>query len=190
MFIYKNNYYLYIEDIKTLNLNLIKKRNKFAIIYRNNIKHKDINQLKKFSYECKKRSIQFFIANDLHLAIKCKADGLYLSSYNKKHYKISPIANSLKIIGSAHSAKEIQEKKNQGCKTIFLSRLFRTSYKNKKSYLGVMKFNLVAIGLKEKLVPLGGIRYNNLSLLNLVRSNSFAVLSEIKKKPAIIRRLF
>ena len=48
----------------------------------------------------------------------------------------------------------------------------------------------VAIGLKEKLVPLGGIRYNNLSLLYLVRSNSFAILSEIKKKPAIIRRLF
>ena len=66
MFISKNNYYLYIENIKTLNLSLIKKRNKFIIIYRNNSNHENINQLKKFSNECKKRSIKFYIANDLN----------------------------------------------------------------------------------------------------------------------------
>ena len=48
MFTYKNNYYLYTENIKTLNLSLIKKRNKFIIIYRNNSNRKNISQLKKF----------------------------------------------------------------------------------------------------------------------------------------------
>jgi len=42
-----------------------------------------------------------------------------------------------------------------------------------------------------ELIPLGGIKYTNLNKLKLVRSDSFAILSEIKKKPAkIINRLF
>ena len=190
MFISKNNYYLYIENIKTLNLSLIKKRNKFIIIYRNNNKHKNINQLKKFRNECKKRSIKFYIANDFCAAIQCKADGLYLSSQNKKHYSKPFRKGFLNIIGSAHNIREIYQKKNQGCKIIILSRLFKTDYANKKTYLGVVKFNLTKLNFKNKLVPLGGIRYKNLNSLKIVKSNSFAILSEVKKKPAIIRRLF
>ena len=190
MFISKSNYYLYIENTKTLNLSLIKKRNKFIIIYRNNDNRENIEQLKKFRNECKKRTIDFYIANNLDIAIKCKADGLYISSYNKKHYNTSFIRNSLKIIGSAHNRKEIYEKKNQGCETIVLSRLFETDYTNKNTYLGIVKFNLTKKNFKGKLVPLGGIRNKNLNLLKLVKANSFAILSEVKKKPAIIRRLF
>ena len=111
MFISKNNYYLYIENTKTLNLSLIKKRNKFVIIYRNNNNSENIDQLKRFRNECKKRSIEFYIANNLHIAIKCKADGLYISSYNKKHYNVPFLGSPLKIIGSAHNRKEIYEKK-------------------------------------------------------------------------------
>ena len=142
MFISKNNYYLYIENTKTLNLSLIKKRNKFIIIYRNNNNHENIAQLKRFRNEGKIRSIDFYLANNLNTAIKCKADGLYISSYNKKHYTIPFIINTLKIIGSAHNIKEVNEKRNQGCKTIVLSRLFKTDYPNKHTYLGVVKFNL------------------------------------------------
>ena len=190
MFISKNNYYLYIENTKTLNLSLIKKRNKFIIIYRNNSKHESINQLKKFKKECKKRSIKFYFANNLRTAVKCEADGLYISSYNNKNYNTRFTKNSLEVIGSAHNVREIYRKKNQGCKTIVLSRLFKTDYKNKNDYLGIVKFNLIKKNFKEKIVPLGGIRYKNLNSLRLVKSNSFAVLSEVKKKPAIIRRLF
>ena len=190
MFILKDNYYLYIENIKALNLNLIKKRNKFIVIYRNNNKHVNINQLKKFRNECKKRSIKFYVANDLNTAVNCKADGLYLSSYNRKHYNIRFIKNSLKIIGSAHNIKEIYEKRKQNCKNIVLSRLFKTDYKNKKGHLGIIKFNFMAINSKEKLIPLGGIRQKNLNSLKITKSNSLAILSEVKKKPAIIRRLF
>jgi len=107
MFVSKNNYYLYIENTKTLNLSLIKRRNKFIIIYRNNNNYENIDELKRFRNECKKRSIEFYIANDLYAVVKCKADGLYISSYNKKYYNIKHVKNSLKIIGSAHNIKEI-----------------------------------------------------------------------------------
>ena len=40
------------------------------------------------------------------------------------------------------------------------------------------------------IIPLGGIKYNNLLKMKLISSNSFAIMSEIKKKPAILSRLF
>ena len=98
----------------------------------------------------------------------------------------------LEIIGSAHNTKEINQKLRQGCKRIIISRLFKTDYKNKPSYLGVVKFNLMDNNYNVIFhkIPLGGIRLQNLNKLKTVRSEYFAILSEVKKKPAIIRRLF
>ena len=187
MFTFKNNYYLYIDNTKLLNLNLIKKRGKFNIIYRNNLKDNNFERLRIFRNRCKKKSIKFFIANDFKLFQKIKADGLYISSYNKSlkylNYKVVKI-------GSAHNTKEINTKILQGCKSIIFSRLFKTDYKNKRSYLGVVKFNLITYQNKGSLVPLGGIRLNNLNKLNKVNANAFVLMSEIKKKPAVISRLF
>ena len=57
--------------------------------------------------------------------------------------------------------------------------------------MGIIRFNLLKLSRKENLVPLGGIKLSNLNKLSLVKSNSFALLSEVKKKPAkIINRLF
>ena len=118
--------------------------------------------------------------------MSCKADGLYLSSYNKKIH----LNTNIKLIGSAHSFREIHEKIKQGCKTILLSRLFKTSYVNKKSFLDVVKFNLINNKYKLSIVPLGGIRNSNLNKLNMINSDGFALMSEVKKKPVITNRLF
>tara|TARA_B100001996_G_scaffold270483_1_gene211614 strand:+ start:221 stop:793 length:573 start_codon:yes stop_codon:yes gene_type:complete len=190
MFIFKNSYYLYIENTKILNLNLIKIRDKFTIIYRNNNKQEDIGQLKAFRKECRRKSIKFFVVNDLNLLKKLKADGLYISSYNKSLSVLKYKKFIFKTIGSAHNFNEINIKINQGCDEIILSRLFKTDYKNKKSFLGVIKFNLISSFYKKNLIPLGGIRLNNLGKIKLVKSKSFGIMSEIKKKPAIFSRLF
>jgi thiamine monophosphate synthase len=186
MFIIKDNYYLYIENTMSLNLDCIKKNKKIFIIYRNNGSKEDYQKLYKFRQECKIKKFKFYVANNFKLAKHCKADGLYLSSYNKKKY---PIYKDC-LIGSAHNFREIYEKIKQGCNTIILSRLFKTSYKNKKNYLGVVKFNLIKKNYLINLVPLGGINSINLLKLNLVDTNGLALLSEIKKKPVISNRLF
>ena len=87
--------------------------------------------------------------------------------------------------------KEISEKIKQGCTTIFLSRLFKVSYKNEKDFLGVNKFNNYSLKFPKKLVPLGGINIDNLNKIKNVKCNGFAILTELKKKPVkIINRLF
>jgi len=93
-------------------------------------------------------------------------------------------------IGSAHNLKEINEKTLQGCKEIIFSRLFKTNYNNKKSFFGVNRFNLLIRSFNKDIYPLGGINHENLLTLNMINSKGFAILSVIKKKPAISSRLF
>ena len=186
MFIIKNNYYLYIENTNYININKIKKNKKISIVYRNKKNPETTENLVIFRKLCHLKGFKLYITNNYKLAKACKADGLYCSSYNKKKYS----NKHLEIIGSAHNFREIYQKIKQGCKTIILSRLFETSYKNKKSYFGVIKFNLIIKNYSTKIVPLGGINGLNLLKLNMVNSKSLALLSEIKKKPVISNRLF
>ena len=190
MFIQKKKYYLIIESIKDINLNNIKKRNKFTIIYRNKKKLDKSEDLRKFRKSCKLRSIDFFIANNLYLATKLNSDGIYLSSYNKSFRPLSHKKTSFHIIGSAHSQKEIYMKSRQGCTVILFSKLFLVNYDKKAQFLGVIKFNNF-LKISKNLIPLGGINSNNINKLNQIKSRGFALMSEIKKKPAnIINRLF
>ena len=184
MIIIKNNYYLYIENIKDLNIDTLKINKKINIILRN-IRINTISEIIKYRKKCKEKRIKFYIANDLNIAKACNADGLYISAYNKKRNYIN-----IPKIGSAHNLKEVSEKIIQGCENIIFSRLFKTQYKNKESFFDVAKFNLIQMNFKKNLIPLGGINNNNLLKLNIVRCEAFALLSEIKKKPAIANRLF
>jgi len=190
MFPIKNQYYLFIENTTNIDFDFIKIKRKFTIIYRNNKNVENIQKLKKFKNRCKLKGIAFFIANDIKLLTKINADGLYISAHNKSLRVRRSLNKAFKIIGSAHNFKEIIQKKNQKCETIILSRLFETNYKDKKGFLGIVKFNIISNFYKNTLVPLGGIKSKNINRLKLVNSNAFCLLSEIKKKPAITSRLF
>jgi thiamine-phosphate pyrophosphorylase len=191
MFAFKKKYFLIIETIKDIDLRTIKKHNKFIIIYRNQGKKVNIVDLLNFRKKCKLKSIKFFVANNINLSVLLKSDGIYLSAYNKSYKSLNLKSNKYSIIGSAHNSKEIYTKKKQGCSQILMSRLFLVDYKNTQDYMGLNKFNNHTINNSRILVPLGGIKLRNINKLKIVNSDGFAILSEIKKKPAnIISRLF
>ena len=191
MFIYKKKYFLIIENINDINLSDIKRYNKFCIIYRNNKNITNIKDLLRFRKNCRLKFIRFFVANNLKLATKLKADGVYLSSKNNDFKPLNIKKNNFCIIGSAHNFKEIYLKEKQNCKYIFLSKLFTVDYDKKSPTLGLIKFNKYNLCSRSKLIPLGGIKLSNLSKLKFINSEGFAILSAIKKKPVkIINRLF
>jgi len=169
-----------------MDLDCFRKNKKISIIYRNNGVKENYIRINMFRKKCKIRDFKFYVANDYKMAKYCNADGLYISSYNKKIYS----SQTHNLIGSAHNFREIYEKIKQGCNTVILSRLFKTSYKNKKDFMGVVKFNLIKKNYSINLIPLGGINKDNLLMLNLVDSDGLCLLSEIKKKPVISNRLF
>ena len=190
MFIIKNKYFLIIENIKDINLKNIKIRNKFFIIYRNNKKIDSFSDLFKFRQICKSKAIKFYMANNIKLAILLNSDGIYLSSYNKGLKFLNYRKLNFEIIGSAHNLKEISDKIKQGCSSILLSKLFVVDYNKESPYHGILKFNKFS-NISKKLIPLGGIKNQNLNHLRNVSCEGFALMSEIKKKPAnIINRLF
>tara|TARA_B100000963_G_scaffold314072_1_gene292402 strand:+ start:1852 stop:2424 length:573 start_codon:yes stop_codon:yes gene_type:complete len=190
MFTKKNYYFLIIESIKDIDLKNIKIRNKFSIIYRNNNKIDNLNALVTFRRKCKLKDIKFYVANNNNLAVFLNSDGIYLSSFNKSfsclHYK----KNNFKLIGSAHNFKEVSLKEKQGCEFVLFSKLFEVNYNKKSPILGILKFNNF-LKISRKLIPLGGINRENLNQLKNVHSEGFAIMSEVKKKPAkIFSRLF
>ena len=68
----------------------------------------------------------------------------------------------------------------QGCKYIVVSKLFKVDYNPRSRFLDIIKFNNLILNNKN-IVPLGGIKINSLNKLRIVRSDGFAIMSEIKK---------
>jgi thiamine-phosphate pyrophosphorylase len=159
----------------------IKKLNKdVSIIYRKYTSKIDENLIFKIKNFCKKDGRKFFLSNNFKLAIKLDLDGVYLPSFNKKHnHQTYWRRKNFLILGSAHNIKEIKEKERQQVDIIFISSLF----KNKKTFLGLNKFNILSKHTKSKVVALGGINRKNFSKLKLLNIFGFAGISffDVKK---------
>ena len=159
-----------------------------GIVYRNYNSANRLAELTKISKFCKKNRYQLFVSNDVKLATKVNAEGIYIPSFNRKLSVFNLEKKGLRIIGSAHNQKEIYQKIKQNCSLIFLSPVFLTT-KNKK-FLEVHKFNLLTRSNKIKFFALGGIRNNNISRLQLLNIKGFGGIEFFKKKPACKRPVF
>jgi thiamine-phosphate pyrophosphorylase len=165
--------YYFINKFDTNNID--KQDKQIAIIYRNYSKiTADQTLILKIKRYCKKKSIKFYLSNDVNLAIKLDLDGAYIPAFNKsfKHLAYSYKKN-FKLIGSAHNLKEIKIKENQNVSKIFLSSLF----KKNKNFLGINKFKLLCKLTKKNIVVLGGISNKNKKKLSLVNLSDFAGIS-------------
>ena len=167
------NKYYFINKFDTNNIN--KQDKQTIIIYRNYsskvLDEKIILNIKK---HCKKKSIKFYLSNNIKLALKLDLDGAYIPAFNtsSKHLAYSYKKNFV-IIGSAHNLREIRIKETQKVKKIFLSSLF----KKNKNYLGINRLKLLSKLTKKNVVVLGGITKKNKKKINLVNQSHFAGIS-------------
>jgi thiamine-phosphate pyrophosphorylase len=174
IFIYLDHYNS--DDFSYNNINL-------GVIYRNYNSVDRAIELVKISEACKRKKYQLYVSNDIKLALKHKANGIYIPSFNKSK-KFENFENKkLTILGSAHSQKEIYEKNLQGCKIIFLSPVF--PIKKKNTYLGLHKFNFLTYSNNVNIYALGGISKKNINKLKNFNIKGFGGISFFKKKPAL-----
>ncbi len=165
--------YYFINKLDTNNID--KQDKQTTIIYRNyTTKIVDQTLILKIKRYCKKKSIKFYLSNNIKLAIKLGLDGAYIPSFNKslKHLAYSYKKN-FNVVGSAHNIKEVRYKELQKVNKIFLSSLF----KKNKNYLGTNKLKLLSNLSKKQIVVLGGISQKNIKLLKLLNSPDFAGIS-------------
>ena len=164
------------------------KNTNIGIIYRNYNERKRENELIKIAKACKKNRYQLFVSNDSKLALKVKADGIYVPSFNKTKYFLNLEKKNIVILGSAHNQQEIQKKISQNCSAIFLSPLFNV--KKSKKFLGLHQFNYLSYMNKINIFALGGISENNIRKLKLLYISGFGGIRIFKKKPAYKRPVF
>ena len=113
------------------------------------------------------------------MALKLNLDGVYLPSFNKEmRSNCYTLKKKFKIIGSAHSLKEMLIKQKQGAEEIFVSSLF----KKNNNFLGLNKFNNLIKHSKIQKVALGGINKENIKILRLLNISGFAGISYFDKK--------
>ncbi len=162
--------------INKFDTNIINKQDKQTVIIYRNYSSKKLDEtliikIKKF---CKKRSIKFYLSNDVKLAIKLDLDGAYIPSFNKNFNHLNySYKKKFEIMGSAHNIKEIKIKELQKVHKIFLSSIF----KKNKNFLGINKFKLLSKLSSKQIVVLGGISKKNIKLLKLINCSDFAGIS-------------
>ena len=159
-----------------------------GIIYRNYNVVKSESELVKIAKACKANRNQLFVSNDIKLAIKVKAEGIYVPSFNKTKSFANLEKKNIIILGSAHNQKEIQNKIYQNCSAIFLSPVFHVE--KSKKFLDIYKFNYLSQRNKIRILALGGISEENIYKLKLLNIRGFGGIRFFKKKPAYKRPVF
>ena len=186
MHINKIRKYYFISKFDTNNID--KQDKQTSIIYRNySIKNVDQSLILKIKKYCKKKSIDFYLSNNVRLAIKLGLDGAYIPSFNNslKHLSYS-FRKNFKLIGSAHNIKEIKIKENQNVNKIFLSSLF----KKNKNFLGINKFKLLSKHTNKSIVVLGGISKKNKKKISLLSQSDFAGITYFEQKKGPLKGPF
>ena len=129
---------------------------------------------------CQKKKINFFLSNNIKLAIKLDLDGAYIPAFNTSFLHNSySFKKKFKLIGSAHNLKEIIIKEKQNVSSIFLSSIFKNN--KYKKFLGIYKFLKLMKLTKKDIVCLGGINEKNIKKVKLINLNNIASISMFQK---------
>ena len=163
-----------IEELTNLEKNI-------DLIFRNYNKSPKIDEIESIQKFCKANKRNFYLSNNIELALKMGLNGVYIPSFNKSlnFASMYSLPNNFEIIGSAHNINQIRIKVFQKCSKIFLSPIFK-SKKNEK-FLSTIKFNLMTMYKNIDFIALGGINENNYKKLKLTKVVGFAGISWIKK---------
>ena len=171
--IHKLKKYYFINEFNLTHLINLNKN--ISFIWRNKDKETSIRTLIKLRDFCKKNQRHFYISNDIKLAKKLNADGVYISSTNKNlNLRTKNFKKKFKILGSAHNLKEIKLKELQNIKEIFLSPIFKEKTNKPLNIYKYLKLRKIT---KMKDISLGGIDNNNIKKLNMIKPFGFAGIS-------------
>ena len=172
------NKYNFIKEFDQSHLD--KQDKKTIIIFRNYNQQTNEELILTIKNYCKKKGNKFLISNNIKLAIKLNANGVYISSSNKNlNHKFINLKNNFKILGSAHNFKEIKIKELQRVEEIFLSPLFK---RKNNTQLDIYRYLKLKKSTFMKDISLGGINKSNIKKLKLVNSFGFAAITYFKKK--------
>ena len=176
--------YYFINEINESTISIISEFKNISLIYLNKnntlLNLPDLTNIKRF---CNKNNIKFYVTDNIRLAIKIGANGIYLSKdYNRMLHNFN-YKKEFTILGSVHNQLEYYKKISQKCKKIFLSPIFYNKKYSLNKILGTIKFRLISRDWKYKAIPLSGINRNNINKVYLANKGELAFKSWKQKNP-------
>ena len=191
-----SKFYFFTDKITDLiKINILKFDN-ISIIYKSNAKNIDLKDLLDIKKFCKNNLIKFYVADNYKLAVKLKANGLFISANNKNYIPCYEKKSKFELIGAAHNQSEYFFKTQQKINRIFLSPIFINNKYSENEILGLTKFNILSLNWKTTVYALGGINLDNIKRIFLTKSAGIGFVSLIYnpkiKKPVCFfsRRVF
>lgn len=175
-------YYIFIKELNEIIKNNILKLPNSHIILNFKICSDSVSeQTQRIIKFCKCYKIPFYVPDNVKIAKKLKADGIFVSANNKRINLISINRIKFNIIGSAHNQLEYFFKSRQDCKVIMLSPIFYNKKHSIYKILNPIKFNLICLNWRTNIGALGGILKNNINKINLTKAKCIGIQSYIKK---------
>jgi len=170
--------YYFIDDFNPIHLKDLDKN--ITLIWRSKKNENDTEKIYKLARFCKKNKISFIVSNNVRLALKLNLYGAYISANNKEfRFNSFKLKKNFKLIGSAHNINEVNIKKLQNIKEIFISPIFK--HKN-RTPLGIHRSKLFFSDKSYHKIALGGVNNKNINLLSMTEFSGFAGINFFKKK--------
>lgn len=167
-----------------------------SIIYNTLNNNEVLNELSKIQLFCKTNNIKLYIKNNHKLAIKIKADGIFLNQEFKGKLLIDYKKLNFKTIIGVHSQKEYYQKKKEVFNDTIISPIYYNYKYSINKILNPIKFNLLSLGWSTRKYALGGVNLINLKRTYLTKCYGVGFISLINdfkiKKPVCFfnRRVF
>ena len=176
-------YFVFLDELNsTIKQNIVKIRN-INVIIDISKPEENFKLFLNLIFFLRKNRIPFFLKNDYKIAIKYKADGMFLTSNNFSLIKPILLKKKFTIIGSAHKQIEYFKTRQQNCRIILLSPIFLNKKYSINHILNIVKFNLACLFWKTEVGALGGINEDNIRKIKMTKAKSIGIKSYAKKKP-------
>ena len=176
-------YYIFINELnETIKKNIKKLKNINVIINFKITNNTFINKATEIIKFCRKNTIPFYLVDNVNIAKKLGANGIYITSNNKKINICTSKHPKFNLIGSAHNQMEYFIKYQQGCETIMLSPIFYNIKYSINKILRPIRFNLIAKNWKGNLCALGGLTGRNIKKVQITKAKSVGFKSFITKE--------
>jgi len=184
---YIENFFFFTDSINNVTIHQILKFKNISLIYNTINQNENFNELIKIKLFCKKNNIKLYIKNNFKLAVKIKADGVYLNNEFSRKLLQKYEKLNFKIIIGIHSIKEFYLKKYESSMDVIISPIFYNKKYSVNQILNPVKFNLMSLDWKKRKYALGGINNDNFKKIYLTTSIGIGFVSLIKdlkvKKP-------
>lgn len=129
---------------------------------------------------CRKYNVPFFINDNVHVAIRCKADGIHLGQEDMAADRVRSLVGEDMIIGvSVHSVEEAIEAVKNGADYLGVGAMFSTSTKLDAGILPMQTLSDICHTVDIPVVAIGGLNKDTIAKLSKTGVDGVALVSAI-----------